>query len=81
VPVLDNNSAFVSYSGVKGLPALADTFLHSLYLSVITFTTVGYGDVLPIGRLSHFTAACEALSGIFFFGLFVFTLGRRVSAR
>jgi uncharacterized protein YjbI with pentapeptide repeats len=81
VPVLDSNPIFVSYAGIQNMQAFADTFLHSLYLSVVTFTTVGYGDVLPIGRLSHLTAGCEAIAGLFIYGLFVFTLGRRVSAR
>jgi hypothetical protein len=58
-----------------------DGLLYSLYLSIITFTTVGYGDALPIGRVSHAVSAAEGLFGLLFFGLFVFTLGRKVSAR
>ncbi len=81
VPVWQDGSVIMTYSSAHGLGEIGHVLLNSLYLSVITFTTVGYGDVLPMGLLSHIAAASEALSGIFFFGIFVFTLGRRVSAR
>ena len=61
-----------------------DTFLTAgrfLYYSVITFTTVGYGDCHPVGALSHFIAMIEAFLGIFMVGLFIWCLGKRVAAR
>jgi hypothetical protein len=81
VPLMGEAPELVTYGGVESLRSFAGVLLHSLYLSVITFTTVGFGDVLPVGFLSHLTAASEAMAGMFLFGLFVFTLGRRVSAR
>lgn len=49
---------------------------ESFYLSVITYTTVGYGDYLPMGWIRG-VAALEALSGILFTPLFLIALTRR----
>lgn len=45
-------------------------FISCLYFSVVTFTTLGYGDITPIG-LSRIVAAIEAFSGSFSLALFV----------
>lgn len=50
--------------------------LDSLYMSIITYTTVGYGDYLPLGWVRG-VAAFEALSGIFITPLFLIALTRR----
>lgn len=50
--------------------------LESLYLSIITYTTVGYGDYLPVGWVRA-VAALEALSGILLTPLFLIALTRR----
>jgi hypothetical protein len=50
-----------------GLGELKGDFSHNIldyvYYSSVTFTTVGYGDLYPIGPL-RFIAAMEALSGL-----------------
>ena len=53
-----------------------------LYYSTITFTTVGYGDIVPkpTGTF-RMLAAAEAFAGVFLTGLFIFTLARKYSAR
>jgi len=76
-----HGSQVLSYAQTSSLAQLLSTLLYSLYASVITFTTVGFGDVTPVHGFSQLVAAAEALSGMLFFGLFVFTLGRKVSAR
>jgi predicted secreted protein len=57
-------------------------WIDYIYYSTVTFTTVGYGDLipkpLPLFRLS---AALEAFLGVFLTGLFIFTLARKYSAR
>ena len=53
-----------------------------IYYSVITFTTVGYGDFIPKSSiLFRSLAASEAFIGTFMIGLFIFTLARKYSAR
>jgi hypothetical protein len=55
-------------------------FNSSFYFSIVTFTTLGYGDVLPKPPF-RLLAASEAVLGLVFSGLFLFTLARRAVAR
>lgn len=58
------------------------TIYDNLYYSVVTFTTVGYGDFIPKSlTLYRMLAASEAFIGTFMIGLFIFTLARKYSAR
>lgn len=45
-------------------------FFSTIYFSVVTFTTLGYGDIHPIG-LSRFIATIEAFIGSFALALYV----------
>jgi hypothetical protein len=52
--------------------------LNSLYFSVVTFTTLGYGDILPIG-ISKVFAGIEALLGGFILALFVVVFVKKMT--
>jgi hypothetical protein len=52
-------------------------FLDSLYFSIATIATVGYGDISPIG-IGRLIASCEILFGMVFISLFV---GKAASER
>ncbi len=52
-------------------------FLSSLYFSVVTFTTLGYGDYAPPSGLGRAVAAMEAMTGLFLMSLFLVTLVRK----
>lgn len=53
-----------------------------VYYSVVTFTTLGYGDIIPkTSTLYRLLAVSEAFLGAFLMGLFIFTLARKYSAR
>ncbi len=71
----------ISYSLAENSNEIFHAFLKALYLSTVTFTTVGYGDLVPSGGLSHYLAGIEGFFGLLFLGLFVWTLGRSISAR
>lgn len=52
-------------------------FLLCLYTGVITFTTLGYGDVHPIGY-SRIVALVEPGFGIIMTALFIFVFTRKM---
>jgi voltage-gated potassium channel Kch len=58
---------------------VARVFYRSLYFSVVTFTTLGYGDISPEGDVARAIAGVEALLGQLFMALLVFVLTRRIS--
>jgi len=55
----------------------AKEFALSLYFSVVTFTTLGYGDIAPFG-FSRVIAATEAFLGAFMIALFVLVFARKM---
>lgn len=61
-----------------GVYANLSTFFLSLYYSLVTFTTLGYGDVTPIG-FSRALAAIEAFLGTFSIALFVVVFVRKMA--
>jgi Ion channel len=48
--------------GASGLPSLDE----AMWLSFITITTTGYGDVLPVAALPRSLAALEAMVGVLY---------------
>lgn len=57
---------------------LVTAFFKSLYFSVVTFATLGYGDIQPIGSWARLIAGVEALLGALLMALLVFVLTRSV---
>ncbi|MFT5790368.1 MULTISPECIES: pentapeptide repeat-containing protein [unclassified Shewanella] len=53
-------------------------FLNCVYYSVVTFTTLGYGDFTPIG-ISRAIAAFEAFTGSFTIALFVVVFVKKMT--
>ena len=55
------------------------SFLNSAYYTVVTFTTLGYGDYSPKTHMAQFFASILALSGLIFSSLFMVTVVRKYS--
>jgi len=53
-------------------------FLTCLYFSVVTFTTLGFGDISPVTDAGRAVASVEAFTGAFMIALFVLVFGRRM---
>lgn len=75
------------FAEIYSLPANHDAFMveygypvslsygDSLYFSTTTFTTLGYGDISPVGHF-RYVAMTEALTGLILIGLFVYGMTR-----
>jgi len=51
---------------------------NCFYFSVVTFTTLGYGDFAPANLLSRILAGAEASLGAFLMALFILVVGRKM---
>lgn len=58
-------------------PTGGEVLLRSLYFSTITFTTIGYANVWPMGAGSRVLVGVESFAGALLMATLVFVLGRR----
>jgi len=70
---------FYCVFGVSGKNGIENSFGISLYYSVVTFTTLGYGDFSPAGPLVRAISAIEAVFGLFLTSTFLVTFVRKYS--
>ncbi|CAJ1873292.1 hypothetical protein PEKONANI_03154 [Aeromonas jandaei] len=75
---LSFNGNHLSYHPGAPFEQNAIFLLECLYYSVVTFTTLGYGDFTPIG-LSRLFAAFEAFTGSFTLALFVVVFVKKMT--
>ena len=55
---------------------LISKFGNALYFTIITFTTVGYGDIMPLNWMK-LVVSLESFLGVFFTASFVVTLSKK----
>ena len=68
-----------SFDSITSSTSTSITFKEALYFSIVTFTTLGYGDYYPKHHAAfQYLAASEAVLGMILMSLFVVTLYRRV---
>jgi hypothetical protein len=66
------------YLGVDGDPSYAsDSVWRMAYLSAMTITTVGFGDITPVSESARILVAIEAILGVVLVGLFLSALAFR----
>lgn len=59
----------------KGFPSsVSNSFGRMFYLSAITITTVGYGDIVPITNIARTLISIEAIFGVVIIGMFLNSL-------
>jgi hypothetical protein len=75
---LNYQGEYLAYSSNQSSTENFEFFLSSLYYSVVTFTTLGYGDFTPIG-ISRAIAAIEAFTGSFTIALFVVVFVKKMT--
>jgi hypothetical protein len=65
-------------NALRGFPSgTRGTFGRMLYVSAVTITTLGYGDVIPLTRGARSAVAIEAILGVVLAGLFINSLFSR----
>jgi Ion channel len=52
---------------------------NSFYYIVVTFTTLGYGDISPINISGQVFAAFTAISGYIFLAIFIILIGKKIN--
>ncbi len=75
---IQDHGGVIAYDASVGLTDNALAFLNILYFSVVTFTTLGYGDMSPVG-ISRLIAASEAFLGAFILALFVVVFVKKMT--
>ncbi|MGL5751522.1 MAG: ion channel [Paraclostridium sp.] len=79
---LNCGSQLISYKEIflegRGINFVFNDFIKAFHFSIVTFTTVGYGDVTPIGY-SVFLSGLEMFLGVTMVGLWTATLAKKIS--
>jgi hypothetical protein len=60
-----------SFRGILDTGGPAPVSSELLYFSFVTLTTVGYGDITPVGSYARSLAILEGISGVLFVATFV----------
>jgi uncharacterized protein YjbI with pentapeptide repeats len=71
------DNGILTYASSGSFIEAADVIGQSLYFSTTTFTTLGFGDLYPVGRPAQLLAGFESLTGALLVALLVFVLGKR----
>ena len=76
-------SAFIYWGGhgivFQNNPMTAPGFLDALYFSSVTFTTLGFGDIVPKEGIFQVMVILEAIWGGIFMALFIFVFARKLT--
>lgn len=62
-----------------GLGANVEVYLNCLYYSVVTFTTLGYGEITPATLFTRHLASTHAFGGAFMMAMFVAVFGKKMT--
>lgn len=65
--IMDPNSILVGGAPIQ----IGNLFVTLLYYSFVTLTTLGYGDILPVGQLVRTFAYLEAVFGVLYMATIV----------
>lgn len=68
-----NGASFTNIIGKK--------FFTAFYYSIVTFTTLGYGDISPTTDGMRLTVVTEVILGYVILGIFVFLIGDKINKK
>jgi hypothetical protein len=75
---IDYRGEVLAFNSQASINENISLFFSCLYYSVVTFTTLGYGDITPVG-ISRAIAAAEAFTGSFTIALFVVVFVKKMT--
>ena len=62
-----------------GVLANVEMYLNCLYYTVVTFTTLGYGEITPPTLFTRHLASTHAFAGAFMMAMFVTVFGKKMT--
>lgn len=68
------NGVLTGPEDITALDKVNATFTSLIYFSVVTITTLGYGDIVPVSSIARSVAILETLFGVFYLGTIISTL-------
>jgi hypothetical protein len=77
----NSSSGIIKFSLSKGIWGNYETYINVLYMSSITYTTCGYGDITPVTLTGKMCAGSEAFIGAFLMALFVIAVYKTLMDR
>jgi hypothetical protein len=67
---------------MEGFPGRASgSFWRMFYLSAVTITMLGYGDIVPIATTARIMVSAEAIVGTVIIGLYQWALTQHLAAK
>lgn len=74
------SAIFMYFAENPAQPEVFTSIPKCIYFSVITFTSVGFGDITPVTKFGEFICSLTAIFGIALHGLFVGVIGMSLMA-
>lgn len=67
-------------NGLKSdtIQGITQEIIGAIYFSVVTFTTLGYGDLVPITSFGRVFVTAEVLIGYLFLGISAILVGKKI---
>lgn len=56
---------------MRHVPGSLDKYFETLYFSIVTLSTLGYGDITPVHLAARILAACQAVAGQLYMAILI----------
>jgi len=82
--IFGNSFIYYFFSGIYNgiainIASYSPKYLEALYFSIVTFTTLGFGDLAPKPGFFQIIASIEAILGAIFMAMFIYVFARKMA--